>query len=154
MCTDVVGCHCPGRFEGNRTSKNPPLPLAWTVETIEPRNVNKTQTQNKHTWNHDSVAIFFPKFQNPCPNLRGKYWIFPSNPYPLTFGGVAVDFQTRFSQFSKKPHTQSDELAFKLSRGNLHWKYMKKGELCTFCLKMYSTKQTNRQGWTGGRIYV
>ena len=58
MCTDVVGCHCPGRFEGNRTSKNPPLPLAWTVETIEPRNVNKTQTQNKHTWNHDSLAIF------------------------------------------------------------------------------------------------
>ena len=59
MCTDVVGCHCPGRSEGNRTSKNPPLPLAWTVETIEPRNVNKTQTQNKHTWNHDSLAIFF-----------------------------------------------------------------------------------------------
>ena len=158
MCTDVVGCHCPGRSEGNRTSKNPPSPLLEQLRQLSPgtsiRHKRKTNTLEIMTvW-----PFFSPKSQNPCPNVHGKYWLFPSNPYPLTFGGVAVDFQTRFSQFSKKPHTQSDELAFKLSGGNLHWKYMKKGKLCTFCLKMYSTKQTNRlveeQGWTCGRIYV
>ena len=158
MCTDVVGCHCPGRSEGNRTSKNPPLPLAWTVETIEPRNVNKTQTQNKHSGNHESLVFFFSKIPKSMSKRTWKILNISLKSVSSHLWRCGCWFSNKVLPIQQKATHSIRRASIQTQRGEFALKIHEKRQTMYILLKNVLKKQTNRlveeQGWTCGRIYV